>query len=176
MTDTLESFILETNRLTDTLDTLDREISRAEQEIAAVQAAPQTFDEEWPAVERWVLATETAANTEDPLLLFATAPMFPETMQRQLQVLFGNSVVGNRDKVLESQRQRVKEKTAGGISAADKQRRLADLQRAIERTVAKRVLLVRAATKGDDEFLSPPPVLEHLVCAKQSYLEQLAAG
>jgi hypothetical protein len=96
-----------------------------------------------------------------------------ETTHLQRQALIGAMMVVGADRILRVERDRLT--AAGeGMTAADKAKRLADLDRAILRTAAKRELLLREH-EAPGEFL-PRDVDVHpeLAIMLQAHVQQLA--
>ena len=95
----------------------------------------------------------------------------PEHVHQRRVAAIGAAMVANRKALLDSERARVKEQTANGIAAADKQRRLNELKRAVLRVAAKRELLIRA-TEVEGEFL-PRELHAELAVFRHDAVERL---
>jgi hypothetical protein len=80
-------------------------------------------------------------------------------------------MVADRKALIDSERQRIKAATEGGISATDKQRRLDQLRAAILKAAAKRELALRKV-EGDDFMVRS--VHPELAIFKQAEVERLA--
>jgi hypothetical protein len=154
-----------------TIEDLDAEIARLQQEVVAVERAPPSFDERWPQIESELDAAEATFRRVGPGLGSAP-PRLPEMIHQQRQALVGMALVVGRKAVVEAERQRVKEQTAGGLSASEKQRRLEQLRGAILRAAAKRELALRAV-EGVGEF-RPRAVHAELAVFKRADVERLA--
>ena len=63
--------------MTDTIDALDAEVGALQEQAAAVAAAPQSFDEVWPAAEQALDEAADAFLRLGPQLA-RLAPMLPE--------------------------------------------------------------------------------------------------
>src|SRR5215475_11954028 len=118
---------------------LDAEISRLQQEASAVERAPHSFDEVWPAVEAQLAEAEATFRRLGPQL-GGFVSQLPEHVEERRRAMVGMAVVANRKALLDSERARVKARTEGGISATDRQRRLDQLRAAILKAAAKREL------------------------------------
>lgn len=134
------------------LETLEREIARLEAEIARVERAPKSFDEEWaPIVARMDAAEQMFRQHGMPL--DAPLQVSPEYgRQRQLS-LAGAVLAGNRKAVEAAERLRIKPRTEGGLSTSERTRKLADLRAELLRIAERREIALRKV-EGDD-FLHP---------------------
>jgi hypothetical protein len=155
-----------------TIAELDTEISRLQQEASAVERAPKSFDEVWPAVEAELAEAEATFRRLGPTLSGVISSL-PEHVAERHRAMVGMALVANKKAVLDSERSRVGAATEGGMSATDRQRRLDQLRGAILQASAKRELLVRA-TEGDGEF-QPRVIHPELAIYKQAAVERLAA-
>ena len=132
------------------LATLDIEIQKLQQEAAAVERAGPTFDETWPAVNAELLEAEAIFRRWGPQLGGYQSELAEHVHQRR-QAAIGASVVANKKVLLNSERSRIQSLTQGGISRADKLRRLDDLNRQILRAAARKELALREI-ESDGEF------------------------
>jgi hypothetical protein len=156
--------------MSDDLESLDGEIRRLQQQATAIERAGPTFDEAWPQVEAQL------QDAENVFRRFGTgisdvAVTLPEIIARRHKAAIGAALVANKKAVIDAERQRVKEQTAGGLSASEKQRRLAELRGALLRAAAKRELALRAVEGAE---FHPRPVHPELVVYRQGDLERLA--
>src|SRR5262245_51441448 len=112
------------------IETIDAEIRRLQQEAVAVEHAGPTFDETWPQVEHQLNDAEAVFRRLGPQLS-SLPPVLPEVIARRHQATIGALMAVNRKALIDAERQRIKAQTEHGISAADKQQRLAELRTAI---------------------------------------------
>jgi len=117
------------------IEDLDAEIARLQAEAAAVERIGPTFDERWPAVEAELLEAEAVFRQLGPQL-GGFQSMIPEHVHQRHQAFIGAAMVADRKALIDSERQRIKAATEGGISATDKQRRLDQLRAAILKAAA----------------------------------------
>src|SRR5262245_11830659 len=110
-----------------TIAELDTEISRLQQEASAVERAPKSFDEVWPAVEAQLAEAEATFRRLGPQL-GGFVSQLPEHVEERRRAMVGMAVVANKKALLDCERARIKSATEHGISAADKQQRLAELR------------------------------------------------
>jgi hypothetical protein len=155
-----------------TIAELDTEISRLQQEASAVERAPSSFDEVWPAVEAELAEAEATFRRLGPQL-GGFVSQLPEHVYERRQAMVGMAIVANKKAVLDSERARVKAQTEGGISATDKRRRLDQLRAAILRAAAQRELALREV-EGEGEF-RPRDIHPELLIHRQADVERLAA-
>jgi hypothetical protein len=156
--------------MSDDLERLDGEIQRLRQEAAAIARMPATIAERFAHAEAELRQAEQLYR-EHGLSVAAGDPR--ETAHLQRQALIGAMMVIDPDKILQTERARIT--TAGeGMTAADKAKRLTDLDRAILRTAAKRELLLRER-EAPGEFLPRLEVHPELAVFRQADVERLAA-
>jgi hypothetical protein len=156
--------------MSDDLERLDGEIQRLRHEVAAVARMPATIAERFARVEGELRQAEQLYR-EHGLAVSAGPPTEAAHLQRQ--AVIGLCMVVGADRILKVERARI-EQQGEGLSASDKSRRLADLDRAILRTAAKRELLTRER-EAPGEFLPRPEVHPELAVFRQADVEQLAA-
>jgi hypothetical protein len=158
--------------MSDDLKTLDTEISRLQQEASAVERAPKSFDEVWPAVEAGLAEAEATFRRLGPQLAGGFVSELPEHVHQRRQAMVGMAMVANRKGLLYSERARIQAQTEGGLSATDKQRRLDQLRAAILKAAARRELALRKV-EGVGEF-RPRDVHPELVIYPATEVEGLA--
>src|SRR5260370_31315078 len=140
-----------------TIEQIDAELARLQAEIARVERAPRSFDEVWAAtIEQLDLAEATFRRLGPGL--GGVVSQLPEYVAERHRAMVGLALVANRKAVIDSERSRVRAATEGGISAADKVRRLDELRRQIMKAAAKRELAVRGI-EGDG--FMPRPLHAH---------------
>jgi|HubBroStandDraft_6_1064221.scaffolds.fasta_scaffold1476440_1 hypothetical protein len=155
-----------------TIADLDTEIRRLHQEASALERAPSSFDEAWPAVEAELDQAEATFRRLGPQLSGVVSQL-PEHVHERRQAMVGLVMVTNKKAVIDSERARIKAQTEGGISATDKQRRLDQLRAAVLRASANRELLVRA-TEVEGEFAPRPGLHPELAVFRRADVERLA--
>jgi hypothetical protein len=156
--------------MSDELEILVSEISRLRQEAAAVARMPPTVAERFSQIETELRQAEQLYRTHG---LSVAAGHPAETAHLQRQVLIGAMMVIDPAKILRVERDRIA--AAGeGMTAADKAKRLAHLESAIERTANKVELLLRER-EAPGEFLPRPEGYAHLAVFRQADVERLAA-
>jgi hypothetical protein len=156
--------------MSDDLERLDGEIQRLRHEAAAIARMPATIAERFTQREAELRQDEQLYRTHG---LSVAAGHPAETAHLQRQVLIGAMMVIDPAKILKVERDRIA--AAGeGMTAADKAKRLGDLDRAILRTAAKRELLLREH-EAPGEFLPRLEVHPELAVFRQADVERLAA-
>jgi hypothetical protein len=155
------------------LETLDREIAGLEAEIAHIERAPKSFDEEWAPIAARMDAAEQAFR-QNGMPLDTPNHITPEHRRRRQLALAGAVLAGNRKAIEAAERARIKVKTEGGLSTSERTRKLADLRAELKRAAALRSLGLRKLG-GDAEFLEPPGPHPEFVIATEAYLRRLAA-
>jgi hypothetical protein len=130
-----------------------------------VERAAKSFDKIWANVEAELAEAEATFRRVGPWLSRST-PLLPELVYQRHQANISACMVANKKALLDSERARVKAQTEGGISATDKQRRLADLERALLKAAAKRELLLREQETAGE--FSARPVHPELAVYKRS--------
>jgi hypothetical protein len=152
------------------IETLDAEIQRLRQEAAAVAQMPLTIAERFALTEAELRQAEQLYRKHGLAVSGTGHPT--ETAHLQRQAVIGLCMVVGADKILKVERDRIA--AAGeGVTAADKTKRLADLDRAILWTAAKRELLLREQ-EAPGEFRTRD-VHPELLIYKQADVERLAA-
>jgi hypothetical protein len=157
--------------MSDDLEILVGEIGRLRQEAAAVARLPATIAERFAQTEAELRQAEQLYRTHG---LSVAAGHPAETAHLQRQVVIGLCMVVGSDKILLAERDRLA--AAGeGLTASDKAKRLADLERAIERTANKVEFLLRER-EAPGEFLPRPEGYAHLAVATLAEVERIAAA
>ncbi len=157
--------------MSDDLERLAGEIQRLRQEAAAIARMPATIAERFAQREAELRAAERLYREQGLAVSGAGHPT--ETAHLQLQAQIGVMMVIDPDKILKVERDRIT--AAGeGMTAADKAKRLADLDRAILRTAAKRELFLREH-EAPGQFLPRLEVHPELAVFRQADVERLAA-
>ena len=141
---------------------------RPKSKVASTERAPRTIAERYAEAEAELRACEQVFR-QWGLRVSAGHPGETEHLQRQ--AVIGACMVVGADKLLKVERDRIA--AAGeGLTAVDKAKRLADLDRAILRTAAKRELLLRDR-EAPGEFLPREPHAE-LAVFRRDAVEHLA--
>jgi hypothetical protein len=152
------------------LETLDAEIQRLRQEAAAVARMPPTIAERFAQTEAELRQAEQLYRTHGLAVSGTGHPTEAAHLQRL--TLIGLCMVTGADRILKVERDRIT--AAGeGVSAADKAKRLVDLDRAILRTAARRELLLREH-EAPGEFLPRLEVHPELAVLPQADVELAA--
>jgi hypothetical protein len=139
--------------------------------LAEVANKPPSFDEVWPGVEQTLTDAEAVFRRIGPGLDHVGGPLLPEHAWHRHQAMIGASMVANRKAVLDSERARIRAATDGGLSQADRTRRLDQLRASILKAAANRELLVREIEGAD---FTPRPVHPELLVYPQAEVERLA--
>lgn len=155
------------------IDALATEIANLRTAIAEIEAKPQTFDEVWPAAEQALGDCERVFRERGPLTRFVAPAVWvmPEESRARHQAAIGASMVANRKALMDSERARVKAATDGGLSRADKARRIEELRRQLLRAAAKHELALRDV-EGDGFMVRP--VHPELLIYRRADVERLA--
>jgi hypothetical protein len=152
------------------LERLDSEIQRLRQEAAAIARMPATIAERFANAEAELRRAEQLYRTYGLAVSGTGHPTEAAHLQRQ--ALIGAMMVVGADKILKVERDRIA--AAGeGLTAADKEKRLADLERAILRTANKVELLLRER-EAPGQFLPRPEGYAHLAVFRQADVELAA--
>jgi hypothetical protein len=121
------------------IDQIDVELARLRAEIASVERAPPSFEEAWAGVQAELDQAEATFRRLGPQLSGVVSQL-PEHVHERRQAMVGMAIVANKKAVIDSERARIKSQTEGGISAADRKRRLDQLRAAILGAAAQREL------------------------------------
>jgi hypothetical protein len=81
----------------------ESEISRLQQEASAVERAPKSFDEVWPAVEADLAEAESTFRRLGPQLSGFVSQL-PEHVEERRRAMVGMAMVANRKALLDSER------------------------------------------------------------------------
>lgn len=153
------------------IEQIDAELARLQAEIASVERLPRSFDEVWPATEAELDQAEATFRRIGPQLGFVS--QLPEHVYERRQAMVGMVMVANRPALIDAERARIKAATAGGLSQADRTKRLDQLRAAILMAAARKEIALRQIEGTEFQMRSVHP---EFVVFRRAEVERIAAA